>query len=36
MVTWLMDLYGLDKMDAYQLLSQAQFPHCASVSDMIQ
>ena len=26
MVTWLMELYGLDKMDAYQLLSQTAAP----------
>jgi acetamidase/formamidase len=34
MVTWLMDLYGLDKMDAYQLLSQTSQSPLANVVDV--
>ena len=33
MVTWLMELYGLDKMDAYQLLSQTSQSPLANVVD---
>ena len=33
MVTWLMELYGLDKMDAYQLLSQTSQAPLANVVD---
>ena len=33
MVTWLMELYGLDRMDAYQLLSQTSQAPLANVVD---
>ena len=33
MVTWLMELYGLDRMDAYQLLSQTSLAPLANVVD---
>jgi acetamidase/formamidase len=33
MVTWLMELYGLDTMDAYQLLSQTSQAPLANVVD---
>ena len=33
MVTWLQDLYGLDKLDAYQLLSQVSEAPLANVVD---
>jgi acetamidase/formamidase len=34
MVTWLQDLYGLDKLDAYQLLSQVSEAPLANVVDL--
>jgi acetamidase/formamidase len=34
MVAWLMDLYGLDKLDAYQLLSQISESPLANVVDV--
>jgi hypothetical protein len=33
MVTWLSELYGLDKLDAYQLLSQTSETPLANVVD---
>jgi hypothetical protein len=33
MVTWLSELYGLDKLDAYQLLSQISEAPLANVVD---